>query len=144
MPILPRAILGPQHLMPNVRTAADYVLAFETHIARGRATYPNLQWPNLWRSVQRPTPFVSGGSWKIRCATPGCQDFPLVSFEWGGLALCFACGALYERLDAPPDRAEIERVLLNRAQVAHRNFCWPTPETLDEARAENRAHGEAD
>lgn len=137
-------MLGPRHLIQGVTSPESYRLAFERHVAQGRMRYPNLNWPRAWRSIAAVQPFVSGGSWKVACGTPGCTDSPLVAFEWGGLAICFACGVVYEGVAEPAERAEIERILLNRPHPSMRNWNWPIPETLTELRAQNREHGDAD
>ena len=135
-------MLGPEHLIQGVTSAETYRLAFERHCTEGRRRYPGLVWPRAFRSVAAVQPIVSGGSWKVPCATPDCGEFPLVKFEWGGLAICFACGAIYEGVQPPADRAEIERVLLQRHQPHTRNWSWPFPETVDDLRAQNIEQGE--
>lgn len=139
---LPHAMLGPDVLIQGVTSPETYVLAFERHCAEGRRRYPGLVWPRRWRSVATPAPIVSGGSWKIQCATADCGEHPLVKFEWGGLAICFGCGAVYEGIAAPADRAEIERLLLNRPEARTRNWSWPSPETVDDLRAQNIEAGD--
>lgn len=139
MPRLPHAMLGPEHLIQGVTSREGYLLAFERHCAEGRRRYPGLEWPRLWRSVATVTPIVSGGSWKVSCATHGCGEFPLVKFEWDGLAICFNCGATYEGIQPPDDRAAIERVLLLRPEPHTRN--WLPSESVQDLIAENCDHG---
>lgn len=79
-------------------------------------------------------PQVSFGQWVMRC---GCGNAPSVSVAWD-LACCFECGAIYRGLSFPPDRAQIERVLVARKRQ-HRN--WEAPETLADLIADNVANG---
>ncbi len=82
------------------------------------------------------SPLVRHGVWKIACS---CGEHPVYSPEWG-LACCFHCGAVYDGIPLPPMLAEIERLLLLRPVMVHRNWC--PPETVDDLRAENLAHGD--
>lgn len=143
MPTLPHAMLGPEHLIQGVTSRESYILAFERHVGEGRRRYPGLVWPRRWRSVAPVAPIVSGGSWKVHCATPGCGEFPLVNFAWGGLAVCFNCGATYDGIQPPADRVEIERILMNRPQPHMRNWNWPHPESVAVLRAQNIEMGDA-
>ena len=138
MPKLPHAMLGPEHLIQGVTSPESYRLAFERHCAEGRRRFPNLIWPRSWRSVAAVQPFVADGSWKVACASKDCGEHPLVSFPWGGLAICFACGATYEGVPSPADRSEIERLLLMRPDLRTRN--WLPGETVADLARENAEH----
>ena len=144
MPKCPHEMIGPEHLFQFVTSPQTWRHAFERHVAEGKRRYPRLVWPSAWRSVASVTPLVARGSWKVQCATPGCGEQPLLSFEWGGLSICFNCGAIYEGVPEPRDRREIERVLLERPDPSTRNWNWPMldgTETVDDLTRENAAHG---
>ena len=138
MPLPPKCLLGPRHLHPGVNTEADYRRAHRDAIARGRARYPNLEWPEPWLALFAPSAFVAGGMWQLRCATVGCTNCPSVSPEWR-LALCWDCGAVYERVPLPVDIEAIERVLMRRPDVSSRN--WLPTETVEDLVRENAEHG---
>jgi hypothetical protein len=63
----------------------------------------------------------------------------VVAPEWRGLACCYECGAIYERLELPAKADEIERLLVARPDLQTRN--WRQGETVADLHAENRAHG---
>lgn len=130
MPLAPRCLLGPRHIHPGVNTAADYREQQQAAIDRGRAKYPNLEWPAPWRVEGLfPVVYVAGGMLQIRCATPGCGNCPSVSPEWR-LALCWDCGAVYESLEIPADLDRAEQVLLCRPVLGTRNWRIASDGTL--------------
>lgn len=144
MPLLPKCLLGPRHLHPGVNSSEDYRRRQYEVLAKGRARYPHLIWPDPFPAAVVPPVMVADGAWKVRCVTPDCEEFPIASLEWR-VARCLNCGAVYEGLVFPEDASEIERVLVNRPHMATRNWNWPTPgETVESLRAENRAHGDPD
>jgi len=81
--------------------------------------------------------FVSGGCWVCLCP---CGNAPAVDPEWR-LAACFECGAIYHGIDVPKEWRNMERVLVARPKMAHRNAVAP-PESVDSLVAENEAHGD--
>ena len=56
MPLAPTCLMGPRHVHPAVSTEADYRAAQRNAIAKGRAKYPNLEWPDPWPATVRPAP----------------------------------------------------------------------------------------
>ena len=131
--------LGPRDLYPQLRTEAEYLELQRASILAKRAQFQTLNWrmPFLHDGA---APFkVSDGMAQVVCVY-SCGNYPSYDAEWG-LACCFTCGAIYRQ--APPeDWLEIERVLINRPNPASRHML--PGQTLDELRAENRAHGDPD
>lgn len=79
--------------------------------------------------------YVSANRWVCDCE---CGAGNATDPAWG-FACCFGCGAVHETVRFPPDRAEIERLLLQRPQVSTRH--WFPQETVRDLAAENVAHG---
>ena len=140
MPIAlpPPCLLGPAHLHPFVTDEQSYLARHRLAFLEAKQMFPALAWPTPWISEVRPALTVRQGIWKIACATLGCLNHPVVSVEWR-LALCWDCGAIYERLLIPADIEAIERVLLQRPVPETRN--WWLDETLADLIAENAAQG---
>mgnify|MGYP000852484951 CR=1 FL=1 len=80
--------------------------------------------------------FVSAGSWVVVC--PSCGSGCATDPAWG-LACCFGCGAVFERVVFPSDPAAIEAALVERVHVPTRN--WQPSESVADLRAENVRFG---
>lgn len=82
---------------------------------------------------------VNHGRWMTTC--PRCDGTPMAWPE-NPQAICAECGTLF-RVEFPPaaTRQAVERLLLRRAKE---NRNWLPTESVDDLRAENRAHGLAD
>lgn len=138
----PDYLLTARHVHPGVHTPEDYATRHREALETAARAYPNLTHRMPWRyEGPLPEPFVSRGVWVIRCA---CGNAPALAPEWGGVARCYevGCGAVYEHVALPSDAATIERLLLLRPKLEHRN--WELPETVDDLRRENLAHGVPD
>lgn len=121
----------------GARTPTEYRARQAQHIADIKVARPELAWRDPFLSSETPTPFVSGGRWVVMC---GCGNAPSYDPDWR-LALCFECGASYERVP-PPDRSDHgEAVLMARPAMTQRH--WLVGETLRDLIAENIAHGDA-
>lgn len=88
-------------------------------------------------SIEVKTAYVGAGTWRIRCE---CGEAPSTHPEWK-IACCSGCGWVYQDVVFPAQILEIERILLLRANYAHRN--WLPLETVDDLKAQNIARGEA-
>lgn len=86
---------------------------------------------------------IDAGRWIVEC--PDCHD---AQFVWPDdehpLFMCVTCfnatvEGLWRRVAVPEQRAAIEALLLKRPLPTVRH--WRAGETIDELRAENRAHG---
>jgi hypothetical protein len=62
--------------------------------------------------------------------------------EWGGLALCYECGAVYEGVEMPEIAQEIERLLVVRTSYAVRY--WSPHISLEHLMEENKMMGVGD
>lgn len=134
--LVPPTIMTPRHVH-GVRTAAEYRERQAAAIASWRQHYPSLPWRTPWRYDGEPPPvFVSGGKWLIECA---CGNCPSVAPEWGGLACCFECGAIYEGCVMPEHAAEIARALAKRPRLIQRY--WRPGLTIDDLQRENALLG---
>jgi hypothetical protein len=133
MSLLPSVIKSPRHVHPRVRTADDYRARQREHIQEGRRQYAALAWRDPWLCLDRPPVFISAGKWLIECA---CGNCPSVAPEWGGLACCFECGAVYEGLEMPSDAAAIEAVLVQRPSLNARH--WEPGTTVEDLLAQDR------
>lgn len=128
-------MLTPLHIH-NVRTPDEYRRAQLETLMSLKRSHPSLfAGISVFLSLAKPTVFVSGGKWVVRCL---CGNAPSVDPEWR-MALCFECGAQYEGLDIPEEHREIAALLLRRPNVSNRH--WSPPETVADLEAENRAHG---
>lgn len=104
------------------------VLAHNFDAGKGRTREP-------WICpVSRPV-YVAMGKWLIRCV---CGNAPSVDPSWR-LACCIECGAVFEGLDVPAEYEAIEAVLLERPVIGTQ--AMHAGETLEQLKAENRAHG---
>lgn len=83
-------------------------------------------------------PRVNAGRWLFDCPICRASGNHAASLVTPGLptGVCLTCGAEF-RMAFPPERGEIERILMLRPKP-NRNWDGETPEEL---RAENRAHG---
>ncbi len=131
----PRAftfITGPRQAH-GARTPDEYLEIQRTFIARlaasGRAPVAS-----TYAAPDGAAAYVSGGRWKVKCP---CGNAPSASPEWD-LACCLECGAIFRRLAWPPERAQIEALLL--ARPAHARH-WRPGETVAFLEAENAEHG---
>lgn len=86
---------------------------------------------------------IDAGRWIVEC--PDCHD---AQYVWPDdeqpLFMCVTCfnGAgdgLWRRVALPQDRSAIEELLLKRPVPGTRH--WRDGETVEDLRAENRAHG---
>lgn len=127
-------LMTPLHVH-GVRTPEEYRALQRSAIANGKTARPGLNWKEPWPSDRGRSAFVSGGKWIVIC---DCGNGPSADPEWR-LALCLECGAVYEDVALPDDRAEIERLLLERAQVSNRH--WHRAETVSDLARDNAAHG---
>lgn len=141
--MLPPFLMTAKHAHPNVRSEQDYRTRQREAIDQARRYYPNLPWRDPWVSADTPAVFISGGRLVIECTTTGCGNCPMVAPEWGAeglaLALCYECGAVYERIELPADLPQIEALLTVRSVLAHRY--WNPMLSLAHLAAENAANG---
>lgn len=107
----------PRHVHPGVRTEADYRALQARYIAEHNRAFLDSPWPAPHVVEDHPPVWVSGGKVLVECP---CGNCPSVSLEWGGLGLCFECGAVYEGLAAPAEFAAIERALMARPRLTDR------------------------
>ena len=143
---LPAVLFGPHHIHAGVNTRDGYLAFQGERIAKLRDKYPHLGISAPWRTDAKPAVGVSGGKILIECATEGCRNCPSVSFEWGGLACCLDCGAIYEGLEPPERWAEIEAALIVRPARERRHWDPNPPngepvKTVEDLVNENSAHG---
>ncbi len=78
---------------------------------------------------------INDGSWLVDC---GCRNAPLTSPAWG-VAYCFGCGVRHTNVVFPDEHGAIASVLLERPRMENRN--WFPGESVEDLRAQNRAHG---
>ena len=78
---------------------------------------------------------VNNGRWLFDC---DCGSGVAADPDFAA-AYCFGCGAIHTVVVFPDDRADVERVLLERPKTATRN--WEPPETVATLETENRRHG---
>ena len=130
-------LLGPRELH-GAATPEQYLLQQRVSILEKRTRFPFLNWRLPFLHLGAPVPFkVSDSCWQLACP---CGNYPSYAPEWA-LAACFSCGAIYRQ--APPyDWRDVQRVLVNRAKLGERHML--IGQTVEELRAENRAHGEPD
>lgn len=122
---------GHQH---NVPTRAAYAARQAAFIQAGRVRYPRLTWRDPV-TVDDPIPAViSGGFWIVHCP---CGNGPAADPEWR-LACCFECGAMYTSVVVPAAWRGIESALLERSEMATRN--WLPGETVGDLQRETLAH----
>lgn len=102
-------------------------------------------WPGAapvnWETRGVVYAYVNRSSWAVNC--PFCRD-ALVA-QPGEPFYCRNClmqanGGYAREVYFPDERAEIERILLLRANPDTRN--WAPHETVDDLKAENLEHGE--
>lgn len=112
----------------------EQVLAFHAReLARGKRH-------QQWRCDQPTRACVTWNTgWMCEC--PSCHGGVAVDPEHT-IACCLECGAVLTAVAIPAEWREIEAVLLKRPDVRTRGW-WPG-ETVDDLRAENRAHGVPD
>ena len=115
-----------------LRTEAEYADQQERFLKIRRRMGVQVQ-PHI--SGQILTAYVNGGVWLVRC---GCGNSPATDPAWR-VAYCFECGARYTQVIFPVGLEAIEAVLLARQRRGAMN--WEAPETLDDLRRENVAHG---
>lgn len=131
-------LILPKEIHRGVTSPETYLLAQRVAILQKRVEFSNLNWrmPFEWEGALVLLK-VSDSHWQLVC---GCGNTPAYDPGWQ-LACCFTCGAIYKQ--APPDNwREIERVLVNRSSFIHRHML--PGQTVEELRAENRAHGDPD
>lgn len=115
--MLPNFIKEPPHVHPGVATPEQYRQKQRMVIRHNAQALPGLPWREPWLCLDRPPVFISGGKWVIECS---CGNCPSVSLAWGGLALCFECGAVYEGLPLPEQAALIAALLAARPRLMDR------------------------
>ena len=133
MPVWPNVLMTPLHVN-GCRTEAEYRTKQHAAMAQGRAHYPQFKWSDPWICGDAVTVVVSGGKWLVCCR---CGNYPSVHPDWR-LALCFECGAMYERVQMPADAVAIEAVLVERPSLANR--AWLPHESVDDLIRQNIAH----
>lgn len=81
---------------------------------------------------------IDGGEWLIDCA---CGAGAALEPAWGGVARCFACGAVHANVILPTeaDRLNIEHVVAARPHA--KNRWWSPGETLLDLALENAERG---
>jgi hypothetical protein len=119
---LPKMLMGPRHLFPHVNTRQAYLAWHEAQVRALHSSYPHTTAATVWKTDAKPPVGVSGGKVIIQCVTPGCHNFPSVALDWGGIACCVDCGAIYDGLEAPPRWEEIEAALVVRPNREHRHW----------------------
>lgn len=124
--------MSARHAHPNVRTEQDYRNRQAEAIKKGMDLYPNLPWKAPWVNDLPLEVFVSGGRWLVECP---CGNCPMVAPEWGNLALCYECGAIYDKLVMPVDAHLIEAMLVLRKTLGLRY--WNPGITLQNLQEEN-------
>ena len=100
------------------------------HVAKNPATHAPVE------IVSEIPAYVGNGCWRIHCR---CGERTHTDPDWG-IACCFGCGAVWTRVTFPEDWRAIEVLLAKRAVQGTRN--WQAPETLDDLKLEQLAHGE--
>ena len=102
-----------------------------------------------WRHPEYPIAMVgmlrarvNHGRWIVDCPTSGCNSAAYASLR-DRRFICSECGKGYWRVMFPPDRVEIEDLLVKRPLVqgtpATRN--WEVGETVTDLRRENWVRG---
>jgi len=134
MGLWPDEIMTPLHLHA-ARSPLEYRAKQRAYITNGRLSMPALNWRDPWLSLEKPEVVILAGKWICWCE---CGNYPSVHPEWR-LACCFECGAIYEGLLVPEDATAIAAVLAKRPRLGNR--AWIPPQTVEDLRAENRAHG---
>jgi hypothetical protein len=81
---------------------------------------------------------INEGRWLFDCVELDCGSGVLAHPEWQ-IGRCFGCGAVYTQIAFPSDWQAVEKVLLQRARTATRN--WEPASSLDDLRQENADHG---
>lgn len=132
----PDFLLTAKHVHPRVNSADDYRARQREAIDALRVQYPNLPWTLPHVVAPNPAAFVSGGRWLVECR---CGNCPALAPEWGGLALCYECGAVYEGVDLPSEAIDIERLLVQRDQPSMRY--WNPAITVEALREQNATLG---
>jgi hypothetical protein len=122
---------------PVVRENGGHYRAFVERLAQ---TYWNA--PVNWSVHGSVMAYVNQSAWAAAC--PFCPNHQVV--EPGQPFFCVNCmmqgnGFLAMAVSFPPNRAEIEAILLKRRSPNTRN--WLLGETADDLRRENWTHGEA-
>lgn len=107
----------------GARTQDEYRSMQRRAIKNAIAMRPTLEWQEPWLADRGRFAWVSGGSWVVSC---DCGNAPSADPDWM-LALCFECGAVYEQVAFPGNRAEIEAKLLARNPSARH---WDVGEIL--------------
>jgi hypothetical protein len=130
---LPDFLLTAKHVHPNVNSAEDYRQRQWETIQRLMAAYPNIPHQGVHLASTKPEAFVSGGRWLVECDE--CGNCPVIEPEWGGIARCYECGAVYEGIELPVEAPEIVKLLILRNHPAYRY--WNPHQTLDQLREEN-------
>lgn len=128
----PSFLMTARHVHPRVNTEADYRARQAEALAALARAYPNLPWQGARVVAELPSAFVSGGRWLVECS---CGNCPALAPEWGGLALCYECGAVYEGVAQPVDAEEIERLLVARKHPSMRY--WNPTQAVETLRADN-------
>lgn len=78
---------------------------------------------------------VDAGRWIVDCdCGAGNSTHP----EWG-IALCYGCGAVREKVKFPKEWKGVEKELLRRPETVTRN--WLSGETVAALKRENAEHG---
>jgi hypothetical protein len=126
-----------RHAHPNVNTETDYRQRQGEALASVQRAYPNMPTRGVHKAETKPAAFISGGRWLVECTE--CGNCPVIEPDWK-LALCYECGAVYEDIDMPEDRTEIERLLLLRKSSYSVRY-WNPHLTLDHLREENKLLG---
>ena len=134
MGLWPSVIMTPVHVH-GARSEREYEAIQRRLISQGRMAFPSLNWRDPWESADTTGVFIAGGKWLIRCE---CRNAPSVHPEWK-TARCMECGAVYRDIEMPANASEIEAVLVVRPHPANRAWLWP--ESVEDLRAENIAHG---
>lgn len=124
--LTPAFIMTAQDVHAHVRTEEDYRRQQRATIAGNQRSFPNLPWRSPWASLEKLQPFISAGTWMVECP---CGNGVVLAPRWGkqpdaehvyALGCCYECGAVYEGIPMPAEKATIEAVLLRQTNLAYR------------------------
>jgi hypothetical protein len=114
----------------GVRTPAELRRFQQTCLDRAnvrrRLRSPEVRLLEPFLALEPPHVFIGQGAWRVTCA---CGEVPPADPNWK-LACCAGCGAIFEGLQFPDNREQIEAVLSLRRDPTTRNWRAPWPVDL--------------